>query len=309
MGQYGTERLTSTTSLWILHADAHDFGTANSSLDRVTSMIFSSHFGHLAIISSWFSALFFAGARFSNYDAWVHDPSSIRPTAQIVYSGSTLLSDPFNGPTTYFKGISISSGVYSCWFSAGIITTSQLLSLAFGSLCLAILFVIAGIWHNHRVTFTGLLSNSATILKHHQAIVLGLGSISWAGHLIHATNAVSVSNNVSSLYTLHWSELASVLTFDGIIDPISRSLPISDVIHHHLALGCILIVSSHLYRSVLPLGSSPDLLLRAHGSQFVSSWHSQLAVNLAFIGTASILAAHLIPAGHVYPYLAIDSEA
>ena len=315
MGYYGTERLASTTSLWTLHADAHDFGTANSDLDRLTSMVFASHFGHLSIISSWLSALFFAGARFSNYDSWVHDPASIRPTAQIVYEGSNLLSDPFNGPTTHFKGISISSGIYSAWFSAGLITTSQLLTLSLGGLSLAIVFVLAGIWHNHRVTYSGLFSNAATILKHHQAIVLGLGSISWSGHLVHASDAFEAVTNtntlasVSSLYTLHWAQLSDVLTLSGIIDPIARSLPLSDVIHHHLAVGCILVVSSHLYRSVLPLGSSPDLLLRSHGSQFVSSWHSQLAVNLAAVGTASILAAHLIPGGHVYPYLAIDSEA
>lgn len=99
---------------------------------RVTSKVFASHFGHLSIVSTWFSAIFFGGSRFSNYDSWLLDPSSIRPSAQIVYSGSSLLSDPFNGPTTDYKGISISSGVYSAWFSAGLITTSQLLSLSLG---------------------------------------------------------------------------------------------------------------------------------------------------------------------------------
>lgn len=68
-------------------------------------------------------------------------------------------------------------------------------------------------------------------------------------------------------------------------------------------------MASHLYRSVIPIGSSPTVLLRSHGSQFVSSWHSQLSVNLGAVGTASILAAHLIPAGHVYPYLSSDSGA
>ena len=70
-----------------------------------------------------------------------------------------------------------------------------------------------------------------------------------------------------------------------------------------------MLVASHLYRSVLPIGSSPTVLLRAHGSQFVSSWHSQLSVNLGAVGTARILAAHRIPAGHIYPYLSSDEGA
>jgi photosystem I P700 chlorophyll a apoprotein A1 len=240
-----------------------------------------------------------------------------------VYSGSSLLSDPFNGPTTDYKGISISSGVYSAWFSAGLMTTSQLLSLALGCVSLAFVFVIAGIWHNHRVALTGtLFSYSGSILKHHLAIVLGLGSISWSGHLVHAplegityssTRLLAGLNHnrqsLLSVWDTNWDQHSDLLTLSGVIDPVTSSIPLSDVIHHHLAVGCILIVTSHLYRSVIPLGSSPDLLLRSHGSLFVSSWHSQLAVNLGAVGTASILAAHLIPAGHVYPYLAIDSGA
>ena len=159
-------------------------------------------------------------------------------------------------------------------------------------------------------------------MKHHQAIVLGLGSISWSGHLVHAPSGISANASTPlfgglahnplalvSVWDTNWDQQSDILTLSGIIDPVTSSIPLSDVIHHHLAVGCILIVSSHLYRSVIPLGSSPDLLLRSHGSQFVSSWHSQLALNLGAVGTASILAAHLIPAGHVYPYLAIDSGA
>ena len=163
-----------------------------------------------------------------------------------------------------------------------------------------------------RVTFSGLFSNTATILKHHLAIVLGLGSISWAGHLLHASESLlAVSHtsslaSVSSLYTLYWSQLSDVLTVSGIIDPIARSLPLSDVIHHHLAVGCILLVSSHLYRSVLPLGSSPDLLLRVRYS-FVLAFtaRGQSCCSRYRISISS----DLIPGGHVYPYLAIDSEA
>ena len=39
-----------TTWIWNLHADAHDFDTQTSSLEEVSRKIFSAHFGQLAII-------------------------------------------------------------------------------------------------------------------------------------------------------------------------------------------------------------------------------------------------------------------
>lgn len=139
MARNGSRRLVRSGLFTRMHTTlaritqiSDEYLATNTGIGRVTSKVFASHFGHLSIVSTWFSAIFFGGSRFSNYDSWLLDPSSIRPSAQIVYSGSSLLSDPFNGPTTDYKGISISSGVYSAWFSAGLITTSQLLSLSLG---------------------------------------------------------------------------------------------------------------------------------------------------------------------------------
>ena len=39
-----------TTWIWNLHADAHDFDSQTSSLEEVSRKIFSAHFGQLAII-------------------------------------------------------------------------------------------------------------------------------------------------------------------------------------------------------------------------------------------------------------------
>lgn len=153
--------------------------------------MFASHFGHLSIVSAWFSALFFSGARFSNYDEWLLSPGNIGSNAQIVYSGSSMLSDTFNGGSANFKGLTMSSGVYSAWFSAGLTTTSQLLTLALGCLLLSVFLLLAGIWHNHRVALTdSMFSYAGSILKHHIGIVLGLGSISWAGHLVHSPRLI-----------------------------------------------------------------------------------------------------------------------
>ena len=59
-----------TTWIWNLHADAHDFDSQTSSLEEVSRKIFSAHFGQLAIIFLWISGMHFHGAYFSNYSAW-----------------------------------------------------------------------------------------------------------------------------------------------------------------------------------------------------------------------------------------------
>jgi photosystem I P700 chlorophyll a apoprotein A1 len=46
---------TSTTWVWNLHADAHDFDAHTSDLEDVSRKVFSAHFGQLGIIFIWLS--------------------------------------------------------------------------------------------------------------------------------------------------------------------------------------------------------------------------------------------------------------
>ena len=73
-----------TTWIWNLHADAHDFDSQTSSLEEVSRKIFSAHFGQLAIIFLWISGMHFHGAYFSNYSAWLNDPVNIKQSSQVV---------------------------------------------------------------------------------------------------------------------------------------------------------------------------------------------------------------------------------
>ena len=54
----------STTWVWNLHADVHDFDTQTTNLEVISRRVFSAHFGQLAIIMIWLSGMFFHGARF-----------------------------------------------------------------------------------------------------------------------------------------------------------------------------------------------------------------------------------------------------
>jgi Photosystem I psaA/psaB protein. len=56
-----------TTWIWNLHADAHDFDSHTSDLEDISRKIFSAHFGHLAVIFIWLSGMYFHGAKFSNW--------------------------------------------------------------------------------------------------------------------------------------------------------------------------------------------------------------------------------------------------
>ena len=60
-----------TTWIWNLHANAHDFDSHTNDLQEVSRKIFSAHFGHLAVIFVWMSGFFYHSARFSNYSGWL----------------------------------------------------------------------------------------------------------------------------------------------------------------------------------------------------------------------------------------------
>jgi photosystem I P700 chlorophyll a apoprotein A1 len=48
-----------TTWVWNLHADAHDFDAHTSDLQEISRKIFSAHFGQLGIILIWVRRAFF----------------------------------------------------------------------------------------------------------------------------------------------------------------------------------------------------------------------------------------------------------
>merc|ERR1712032_1247989 len=60
---------SSTTWIWSLHADAHDFYLAKPTL-IVGRKVFSSNLAHLSLVFFWVSGMHFHGAYFSNYGAW-----------------------------------------------------------------------------------------------------------------------------------------------------------------------------------------------------------------------------------------------
>ena len=88
------------------------------------SLDFSAHFGQLSITFLWLSGMYFHGARFSNYEAWLSDPTHIGPSAQVVWPivGQEILNGGVGGG---FRGIQITSGFFQIWRASRITSLSR----------------------------------------------------------------------------------------------------------------------------------------------------------------------------------------
>ena len=342
-----------TTWIWNLHALAHDFDSHTSDLEDVSRKIFSAHFGHLAVVFVWLSGMYYHGAQFSNYSAWLADPINVKPSAQVVWPifGQEILNGDVGGG---FEGIRITSGLFHLWRAAGITNEFQLLCTAIGGLVMAGLCLFAGWFHYHkRAPKLEWFQNVESMLNHHLAGLLGLGSLAWAGHQIHVAIPINKMldagvpaaqiplphefilkpalmkemfpsvdwgffSGVVPFFTLDWGKYAEFLTFKGGLDPQTGALWLTDQAHHHLAIAVLFIVAGHMYRTNWGIGHSIKEILEAHKGPYTgeghkglyevltSSWHAQLAINLAMVGSLSIIVAQHMYAMNPYPYMGID---
>jgi len=338
-----------TTWIWNLHANAHDFDSQTSDLEDVLRKIFSAHFGHLAVVFVWLSGMYYHGAKFSNYEGWLADPTHIKPSAQVVWPivGQGILNGDVGGG---FHGIQITSGLFYMWRAAGFTDSYQLYCTAIGGLVMAALMLFAGWFHYHvKAPKLEWFQNAESMMNHHLAGLLGLGSLAWAGHLIHVSLPVnklldsgvapqdiplpqeyvldagkmaeffpSFAQGLTPFFTLNWGAYSDFLTFKGGLNPVTGGLWLTDVAHHHVAIAVLFIVAGHMYRTNWGIGHSMKEILEAHKGPFTgeghkglyeiltTSWHAQLAINLALLGSLTIIVAQHMYAMPPYPYQAID---
>ncbi len=339
-----------TTWIWNLHADVHDFDSFSNEEDTARK-IFSAHFGHLGIVFIWLSGMYYHGAKFSNYVGWLGDPVGIKPSAQVVWPvvGQEILNGDVGGG---FQGIQITSGLFHLWRASGITTEYQLLCTAIGGLVMAALMFYAGWFHYHKAApKLEWFQNVESAMNHHLAGLFGLGSLAWAGHQIHVSLPIntlldlgvapkdipaphefilnpslmaelfpSFAKGLTPFFTLNWGVYSDFLTFRGGLNPQTGSLWLTDQAHHHLALAVMFIVAGHMYRTNWGIGHSMKEILEAHKDPLMitgnghkglyevltTSWHAQLAVNLAIGGSVTIIVAQHMYAMPAYPYIATD---
>jgi photosystem I P700 chlorophyll a apoprotein A1 len=277
------------------------------------------------------------------------DPTHIKPSAQVVWPivGQEILNGDVGGG---FQGIQITSGLFQLWRASGITNELQLYSTAIGGLCLSRAIFFAGWFHYHKAApRLEWFQNVESIINHHLSGLLGLGSLSWAGHQIHIAAPVNrlldagfdpqdiplphewmfnreliirlypgFTKGIRPFFTLNWGEYSDFLTFQGGLNPVTGGLLITDEAHHHLAIAVLFLVAGHIYRTNWGIGHSIQEILEIHNGPLTgeghknlyeiltTSWHAQLSLNLAILGSLSIIVAHHIYAIPPYPYLATD---
>ena len=315
----GLSKGPKTTSwIWNLHADAHDFdmqcGRVISYLN-IRRQVLSSNLAHISLVLFWISGMLFHGAYLSNYSIWLKDPKHYVPSAQMVWSliGQHILNSDIGN---YFQGIHITSGIFQLWVSEGIMCQVHLKYACTRSLLGTILCLGASYVHIQLyVLGTGFYKKLNSLLVHHIAVLFGLRSISWCGHLIHIAHPLN-----------HLLDLG----IDPVVMPCPQDLLLHDVIDilepgfsvdwiqvynsyiyaqlitaHHLYVGIVFIASSVISSQPSQRETFKHYLWYriAHVS---NSWHGQLSINLKFTGSLSIACGHHIYVLPVYAFCASD---
>eukprot|EP00669_Euglena_mutabilis_P010632 TRINITY_DN5358_c0_g1_i1.p1 TRINITY_DN5358_c0_g1~~TRINITY_DN5358_c0_g1_i1.p1 ORF type:complete len:607 (+),score=-55.24 TRINITY_DN5358_c0_g1_i1:426-2246(+) len=222
-------------------------------------------------------------------------------------------------------------------------------------LLLASLTLFAG-WLHLQPRFNPSVSwfkNAESRLNHHLSGLFGVSSLAWAGHLIHVAipesrgvhirwnnflgtvphpagltpffsgNWSAYSENPDTLNHIFSTEDGSgtaILTFLGGFHPETKSLWLTDIAHHHLAIAVLFIIAGHMYRTNFGIGHSIEEILNAHKAPsgglgdghknlyetINNSLHFQLGLALAALGVITSLVAQHMYSLPPYAFLVQD---
>lgn len=350
-----------TRRIWYGIATAHDFESHDGMTEeRLYEKLFATHFGHLAIIGLWVSGNLFHVAWQGNFEQWVADPLHVRPIAHAIWDpqfGQGAI-DAFTQAGASSPVDIAYSGVYHWWYTIGMRTNLELYQGSLFMLILSAWALFAG-WLHLQPKFRPSLAwfkNAEARLNHHLAVLFGFSSIAWTGHLVHVAipeargQHVGWDNFLSTLphpaglgpfFTGNWGVYAqdpdtldqifgssegagtAILTFLGGFHPQTESLWLTDIAHHHLAIGVIFVIAGHMYRTNFGIGHSIKDILEAHNppsgtpgdlgaghkgifETLNNSLHMELGLALAGLGVITSLVAQHMYAMPSYAFIAKD---
>eukprot|EP00929_Paragymnodinium_shiwhaense_P017167 TRINITY_DN12615_c0_g1_i3.p1 TRINITY_DN12615_c0_g1~~TRINITY_DN12615_c0_g1_i3.p1 ORF type:complete len:384 (-),score=-127.92 TRINITY_DN12615_c0_g1_i3:866-1969(-) len=224
-----------------------------------SSVIFNSHYGHTSIILLWVSSSLFHVGWMGNYSLFTQNPIKTIPIAHGIF-------DPHFGSHLTATATTIAySGIYNWLYTLGFTSVAHIYNFVITCELLAVISIL-----------------NAFMLRLHKNYVfskfisyLGFLSIGWCGHLVHLTRAA--------------------LTFFGGLKPDTMSLYLTDIAHHHLAVGILFVLLTHLYsslnRSSLDVLAASTIILKR--SALNKSLDLQLSLACAVAGyMASVVAQH-----------------
>jgi photosystem I P700 chlorophyll a apoprotein A1 len=328
-----------TSSVWNLHADAHDFDipldTHKStqpyrrqlSFINSTRKVFSSNLAHLSLVFLCISQMHFHGAYFSNDDIWNKDPSHYLPSAHLVWSiiGQDILNSDIG---SYFQGIHITSATFGLWRSTGIITHIHLKYASSASLSGTIICIMGSYFHVH-IGWSFSPSPYQRPLPAHLSLLFGTTSISWCGHQIHISLPVNrlLISGIDPV-VIPWLQDLFADVYNLVLPPTQcKQIPtpplslrntdsstggvtLGILTAHHFYLGIVFITSSLIsHLSTLSQAKAIPYVIPPRGSLgLTNSNHAHLSFNLLLTGSNSIIFASFLSntCVPIYPYEGID---
>lgn len=350
----------STRRIWYGIATSHDLENHDGMTeDNLYNKIFASHFGHLAIIFLWTSGNLFHVAWQGNFEQWILNPLKLKPIAHAIWDphfGEPALKAFTPNSSAYPVNISY-SGLYHWWYTIGMRTNNDLYTGSIFLLFLAGLLMFGGWLHLQPKFKTNLSWFRKTELGfvHHVAVLIGVSSLAWAGHLVHVAipesrgihigwdNFLIIPPHPAGLKPLLSGDFLvyannpdtqqhifgttqdagiALLTFLGSINKQTQALLLTDIAHHHLAIGIIFIAAGFLLRTKFSMGDRLKENLNAHlpwkfkisllsdqltlYDMLSTSLHMQLSFALSFLGIVTSLTAQHMYALPSYVYIAKD---
>ena len=99
----------------------------------------------------------------------------------------------------------------------------------------------------------------------------------------------------AKVFALDWRGLAFTLTLNGSLNAETQSLWLSDIAHHHVAIGVLALIAGHLYRTQFGLGVPIATILASQASQVIQGYGSSNgAYSLMFLGAHFVWAFSLM---------------
>jgi photosystem I P700 chlorophyll a apoprotein A2 len=347
-----------TRRIWFGIATAHDFESHDGMTEEnLYQKIFASHFGQLAIIFLWTSGNLFHVAWQGNFEQWITDPLHIRPIAHAIYDphfGQPAVTAFTRSNATGPVNIAF-SGVYQWWYTIGMRSNTDLFNGSIFLMLLAAVMLFAG-WLHLQPNYQPKVSwfkNAESRLNHHLSGLFGVSSLAWSGHLIHVAipesrgqhirwdNFLSTAPHPAGLgafFSGNWAVYAqnpdsqshifgtsegagtAILTFLGGFHPETKSLWLTDMAHHHLAIAVVFIIAGHMYRTNFGIGHNMQEILSAHTAPsgrlgaghknlydtVNNSLHFQLGLALASVGVITSLVAQHMYSLPAYAFMSQD---
>jgi photosystem I P700 chlorophyll a apoprotein A2 len=302
----------------------HDLEASQENRLALTTHLFLTHWVHLSVLMFWVAGNLFHIAWNGNYELYIRNPIANMPIAHALWDphlGSYLsvVYSAYGGDASSESSSSASvviafSGIYNWLYVSGFNSAYQIYN--FSMLCelLAVFCLVLGNLHfvskedmfkatNHynqpifRRLLLACIDATGLRLNFHIGAMIGSFSILWSGHLLRDVGLQ-----------------ARTLTFLGGLNPDTSSINLTDLAHHHVAVGVLFVWSGHVYssyfkgfahrlRDILFVNGNSGLTILSHGK----SLHLQLSLACASLSVLTSLVAQHIYALSPYPYWTYDT--